>query len=161
MLIILLVILVIMITFIVIHAIQEAKYEELENKVLKTLGFANWSIVPYYDAHITVKSRQTLEKYDSIKFFKENREKLVEAEAILARKKDVAGILNTFLGNNEFVGNSQYNRLKSQINSVIEKTDAYRIHIEYISSAGNHLAKKTINIYPRDIEPEKMISNTM
>lgn len=35
------------------------------------------------DADITVKSRQTLEKYDAIKFFKENREKLIEAENVI------------------------------------------------------------------------------
>ena len=39
---------------------------------------------------IFVKSRQTLEKYDIIKFFKENREKLAEAENIIKEKKDSA-----------------------------------------------------------------------
>lgn len=35
------------------------------------------------DVDVTVKSRQTLEKYDAIKFFKENREKLIEAENVI------------------------------------------------------------------------------
>ena len=35
------------------------------------------------DAYVLVKSRQTLEKYDVIKFFKENSEKLAEAENII------------------------------------------------------------------------------
>lgn len=39
------------------------------------------------DAYVSVKSRQTLEKYDAIRFFKENRERLTEAENIIQEKK--------------------------------------------------------------------------
>lgn len=39
------------------------------------------------DAYVTVKSRQSLEKYDAIKFFKENSEKLTEAENIMKERK--------------------------------------------------------------------------
>ena len=42
------------------------------------------------DVHVHVKSRQSLEKYDAIKFFKENREKLEEAENIIKEKKGSA-----------------------------------------------------------------------
>lgn len=42
------------------------------------------------DAYVPVKSRQTLEKYDAIKFFKENSEKLAEAENIIKEKKGSA-----------------------------------------------------------------------
>lgn len=38
------------------------------------------------DVYVTVKSRQTLEKYDAIKFFKENSAKLTEAENIIKEK---------------------------------------------------------------------------
>lgn len=40
------------------------------------------------DECVTVKSRQTLEKYDVISFFKENGEKLAEAENVIKGKKD-------------------------------------------------------------------------
>ena len=49
-----------------------------------------------------VKSRQTLEKYDSIKFFKENKEKLTRAENIVKRKNEVSTTLRKFLENNEY-----------------------------------------------------------
>ena len=39
------------------------------------------------DAYVSVKSRQTLEKYDAIRFFKENRERLTEAENTIQEKK--------------------------------------------------------------------------
>ena len=42
---------------------------------------------PKADAYVSVKSRQTLEKYDVIRFFKENSEKLTEAEKIIKEKK--------------------------------------------------------------------------
>lgn len=38
------------------------------------------------DAYVSVKSRQTLNKYDVIKFFKENKEKIAEAENIIKQK---------------------------------------------------------------------------
>ena len=40
------------------------------------------------DEIVTVRSRQTLEKYDVIMFFKENREKIVEVENIIKTKTD-------------------------------------------------------------------------
>ena len=38
------------------------------------------------DVYVTVKSRQTLEKYDAISFFRENSEKLTEAENVIKEK---------------------------------------------------------------------------
>lgn len=46
---------------------------------------------------VIVKSRATLEKYDAIKFFKENREKLAEAEKIIQWKNEVSNTLTSFL----------------------------------------------------------------
>lgn len=58
----------------------------MEAEVLRKLGFSSWNIISYFDEYVTVKSRQTLEKYDDVKFFKENREKLAKAESIIKRK---------------------------------------------------------------------------
>ena len=41
------------------------------------------------DAYVIVKSRQALENYDGVKFFKENREKLDEAENVIKEKDAV------------------------------------------------------------------------
>lgn len=79
-------VLVIIILIVAVSIILEQKYKQLETEVLKELGFPNWNIISYFDEYVTVKSRQTLEKYDDIKFFKENREKLVRAENIIKRK---------------------------------------------------------------------------
>ena len=93
------VILAVIIVIITVKSINEKKYRELETEVLKKLGFSNWNIVSYYDEYVTVKSRQALEKYDHVKFFKENREKLERAKKIIKRKKTpLMLIFNKFKG---------------------------------------------------------------
>lgn len=139
-------VLVIIILIVAVSIILEQKYKQLEKEVLKELGFPNWNIISYFDEYVTVKSRQTLEKYDDIKFFKENREKLVIAENIIKRKNNVATTLKRFLENNEYKSRLQYNRLTKQIDVVLKNAGAYRINVNYISSAGNNLGRKEIAI---------------
>lgn len=139
-------VLVIIILIVAVSIILEQKYKQLEKEVLKELGFSNWNIISYFDEYVTVKSRQTLEKYDDIKFFKENREKLVRAENIIKRKNNVATTLKRFLENNEYKSRLQYNRLTKQIDVVLKNAGAYRINVNYISSAGNNLGRKEIAI---------------
>lgn len=139
-------VLIIIIIIVAVSIILEQKYKQLEKEVLKELGFSNWNIISYFDEYVTVKSRQTLEKYDDIKFFKENREKLVRAENIIKRKNNVATTLKRFLENNEYKSRLQYNRLTKQIDVVLKNAGAYRINVNYISSAGNNLGRKEIAI---------------
>lgn len=122
----------------------DIKYKKMEAEALKELGFPNWDIASYFDEYITVKSRQTLEKYDDIKFFKENREKLARAEKVITRKEEITQILNKFLANNQYKSCFQYGRLVKRINKILRNASAYRISVEYISSAGNHLGKKEL-----------------
>ena len=61
---------------IIIMVNKEEKYKRLKMEVLEEIGFPSLSMISYFDEEVIVKSRQTLEKYDDIKFFKENREKL-------------------------------------------------------------------------------------
>ncbi len=142
---------IILITIVTIKSINAKKYKELEAEVLKKLNFPHWNIVSYFNANVIVKSRQTLEKYDEIKFFKENGDKLTEAKNIIKIKNKVVSILRNFLNNNEYKDHSQYNRLENQINTVISAASAYRIQVTYISSAGNNLGSKTIALNQYDI----------
>lgn len=139
-------------TIFLVKAITDKKYKELEDEVLKELGFFSWKIVSYYDEYVTVKSRQTLEKYDAIKFFKENREKLAQAQNIIKRKNETAYILGMFLKDNKYKTHSQYHRIEKQIKEVLKNADDYRISVKYISSAGNLLGEKTIVLNRYDIE---------
>ena len=76
----------IFVIILVVKIIMEQKYKQLETEILKELGYPNWNVISYFDEYVIVKSRQALEKYDDIKFFKENREKIVRAEDVLKRK---------------------------------------------------------------------------
>lgn len=125
---------------------REEEYRKLSEEALKSMGLLSWNLVPYFDESIVVKSRQTLEKYDDIKFFKENREKLSTAESVLLKKQNVADILRQFQKNNEFESHRQYPRLLKQIDTTLRCASAYRIKVSYISSAGNKLGEKEIGV---------------
>ncbi len=139
-----LVIIAIIVTITIFKNIKEKEYRELEYEVLRELGFPSWNIISYFDENVIVKSRQALGNYDDIKFFKENREKLVQAKNIIERKNEVANILREFLADNDYETHPQYGRLINQINAVVTSARAYRICVTYISSAGNHLGRREI-----------------
>ncbi|MBS5546382.1 MAG: HNH endonuclease [Lachnospiraceae bacterium] len=132
--------------------VSNLKYKELESEVLRKLGFSNWNIVPFLDVRVTVKSRQTLEKYDDIKYFKESREKLSQTENVLRRNKDVTEKLKSFLKGNEFQSCFQYKKIENRINGVIKNAEAFRVKVEYISSAGNKLGEKILTINQSKID---------
>ena len=142
----------IFVIILVVKIIMEQKYKQLETEILKELGYPNWNVISYFDEYVIVKSRQALEKYDDIKFFKENREKIVRAEDVLKRNMNIAINLRNFLENNEYKSRSQYGRLTKQINEVLKNAGAYRISVDYISSAGNHLGTKAIIVNQYNID---------
>lgn len=137
-------IVIIILAIVVIRSIRTQQYKKLEAEILGKLGFSNWNVISYFDESVTVKSRQTLEKYDDIKFFKENPEMLARAEKTIKRKNDVAATIRAFLENNEYKSRSLYNKVKKQIDTVLNNTGAFRIKVSYISSAGNNLGSKEI-----------------
>lgn len=134
----------IVIVIVVVKLIIDKKYKELETAVLKDLGFSSWNVVSYFDSNITVKSRQALEKYDDVKYFKENKGALDHAENNITIKNEVTVKFNNFLENNNYKSNSQYKKLLKSINEVLRNATAYRIKVCYISSAGNNLGQKEI-----------------
>lgn len=142
-------VIVIFLTVSIVKYVHEKKYREMEAAALKKLGFVNWNIVPYYDVYTNVKSRQALEKYDDIKYFKENSGMLEKAEQTLERKNEVVRRLQVFLQSNEFMSDKQYNRLVSEVNKLLGNASAFRILVRYVSSAGNNLGQKeiTLNFY--------------
>ena len=145
-------IVIIILAIVVIKSIRKQQYKKLEAEILDKLGFYNWNIVSYFDESVTVKSRQTLEKYDDIKFFKENQGMLARAEKTIKRKNDVAATIRGFLENNEYKSRSQYNKVKKQIDTVLNNAGAFRIKVSYISSAGNNLSSKEICVSQYSID---------
>lgn len=152
-----LIIAIIIIVAFIVGVVNNSKFKKLEAEILEKARLTGWYDVPYYDEQVVVKSRSTLEKYDAIRFFKENREKLNEAEMIIERKNFIEKCLRESLviiePKNFFECiNSTYRKLKKHIDSGIIKSHAYRIEVKYITSAGNHLASKEIVLNKGEIK---------
>ena len=129
----------------------EKEYKELEKNVLYDLGLASWYSVSYYDQYLTVKSRQALEKYDTIKYFKEDKNRLYTAETDIKKKNKSKEFFQNYLTNNKFKGHPQYIRIEQEIKQLITNTSAYRVKVTYISSAGNALGSKEISLTQNNI----------
>ncbi len=140
------VIIVLIVIYFIVRYINKKKYDELQAAVLKELGLSGWNVVPYLDSYVTVKSRATLEKYDDVKFFKENKGKLEEAEKVIKRKNELTKKLKSFLEDNQFKSNKQYKKIVNQINEMLKNAVSYRISVSYISSAGNKLGYREISL---------------
>lgn len=136
----------IILAIIIVKICIKRAYKKLEKEALDALGFSDWNIISYIDDNVTVKSRQALEKFDDLKYFKENREKLLRAVNVIKRKAEVEKTVKKFLEENTLQSRFQYKRLAKQIAMVLESARAYRIRVEYISSAGNHLGEKDIAV---------------
>jgi len=137
-------ILFVLVMWITVKVVLRIKYRKLEKEILKTLEYAGWDVVTYFDENVRVKSRQALEKYDDIKFFKENEGKFEQAEMILMKKQQVSHTLKNFLDNNDYKKRVTYRRIVKNINALLKNAEAYRICVDYYSAAGNHLGQKEI-----------------
>lgn len=124
----------------------ERQFYQMEAEVLRELGLRSWNAVPYYDKHTTVKSRQALEKYDDIKYFRDNKEMLEVAEKTIEQKRDITTTLKKFLESNDFKSRPQYHKIKQQVNTALKNAEAFRVRVSYISSAGNNLGEKEIAV---------------
>lgn len=145
-----LIVIIVLVVVVVKIAIQ-TQYNKLEREVLGELGFFDWNVVPYFDEAVTVKSRQTLEKYDDIKFLKEDSSRLARAEKVIQRKNDVAAKVNRFLQNNAYTSRGQYGKIKKLLDTVLNDASAFRVRVSYVSSAGNTLGSKEIRLSQYDI----------
>lgn len=145
----------IIVIIIIVKVISKRKYEELEKEILQKLGFSSWNMMTYFDEYVAVKSRQALEKYDDVKFFKENKGKLTRAEEIIKKKNNIVDILKKFLEDNEYKSRPKYRQITRQIDVVLRNASAYRIKVQYISSAGNHLGEKVITLQQSSINKFK------
>ena len=138
--------LIILLAIVAIETFRKQQYKKLEAEILGKLGFSNWNVVPYFDESVIVKSRQALEKYDDIKFFKENPKMLARAEETIQKKDAVLATLEEFLEDNEYKSRPQYKKVKKQIDALRGNASAFRIKVTYISSAGNNLGSKQVGV---------------
>lgn len=122
------------------------RIEQLENAVKVKLGLTSWNIFPYNDIVINVRSRVALEKYDDFVFLKEDRSRLEKVEKVINEKNELSRVLQEFLKNNDFKEHKYYYVVEERVNYILKQCEGYKIHIDYISSAGNYLDSKDICI---------------
>lgn len=125
---------------------------ELESFVLQDLNLPEWNVMPYFDVYIPVKSRKALDSYDAIRYFKENREKLPGAQRALQTKLAVYDSVSSYLQDNPYKHRLFYRRVQKKMNGVLRNASAYRIRVDYISTAGNHLGIRDIPISLAEME---------
>lgn len=118
------------------------EYIKLECSVLNALGFPCWLDIPYLDGQVVVNSRQSLENYDAFKYLKENDILINNIENNLKNKSQVFLTTNSFLLDNEYKTHPQYSKIEQIIQGIMLNSSTYRVQVEYISYAGNHLGEK-------------------
>ena len=126
--------------------LREEQYRKLENDVLKELNISSWGVVSGCDEKIIVKTKSTFEKYDYLHYLKENREKFETIVKIINNKTTIVKRMNEFVYSNNYKTHPQYNKVESQIALVLRRAASYRVKILYITSAGNCLGQKEIEI---------------
>ena len=126
--------------------------DELESFVLQDLNLPEWNVIPYFDVYIPVKSRKSLDSYNAIRYFKENREKLPEAKRALQTKLAVYDSVSSYLQDNPYKHRFAYRRVQKKMNGILRNASAYRIRVDYISTAGNHLGIRDIPVSLTEME---------
>ncbi|MBC2849860.1 HNH endonuclease [Cetobacterium sp. 8H] len=134
---------------------KERQYRIFKTKILTELGLNSLDTFSYFDTDVTVKSRQALENYDDIKFFRENNKMLEEVEKIIEKKNNIANILKKFFKDNKYINNPNYYRFKNEIDKTLNRTEAYIIKVNYITSSGNNLGLREIAITQNHINKYK------
>ncbi len=142
----------VVVAIIVIKFVRRNQYRKLEIDVLNELGIMYWNSIHYIDEYVTVKSRQSLEKFDNIKFFKEYDGRLSQAETIIIRKDEISRRAKSFLEDNEYKTRPQYKRVVKNIDELVRNAGAYRVEVDYITSAGNKQGEKVIAVTQYDID---------
>ncbi|MGL5724655.1 HNH endonuclease [Cetobacterium sp.] len=134
---------------------KERQYRVFKTEILNELGLSTLDLFSNFDTNITVKSRQALENYDDIKFFREDNKMLEKVEKIIEKKNNIANIFKIFFKNNKYIDNPNYSRLKEEITKTLNRTEAYIIKVNYITSSGNNLGLREIAITQHDINRYK------
>lgn len=136
---------IIIIVVLVIKSKIEKQRRELYDEVLDYLRLSNVDkLLQKYDDSVVVKSRQTLNNYDDIKYLKE-RDCFDKVVKVAIMRNDIKKDITKFLKQNDFMQRPQYDYVAKQLNSLLSLATGYRVKIVYITTAGNNKGSKLIN----------------
>lgn len=150
------VILTIIVAMMIINKIIEKQREALIDEILEHLNLSNIDdMLKRFDDQVIVKSKQTLQNYDEVKYLKEHNN-LDDIKHIVLMRQDIKKNIEGFLKGNEFVQRPQYKYAANWLGDCLSLTNGYRAKIVYITSAGNNRGEKLIRYsLPEVIEFEE------
>ena len=120
------------------------KREELLSEVLCFLELQEIdSMLKTYDDQVIVKSRQTLENYDDLKYLKESGQ-FEHVKKITKIKAHIRKTITSFLEDNDYSKRSQYAYVAEQLDYYVSLADGFRVMVVYITSAGNYNGEKLL-----------------
>lgn len=119
--------------------------DELMNEIMEVLHLDNIEVVlKEYDDEVTVKSRQTLDNYDDIKYLKET-DSFENVKKIAEERKEIRLKLNAFLRENEYKNRPQYEYVQKVLNEYSRLARGYRVQVIYFTPAGRNYGHKLIS----------------
>lgn len=121
-------------------------YNDLESSILRELELKNWKYTKSYDVSAPLKSKQGLDKYDDIKFFKEYDYMLSQVDEELKAKKNYSDKINKFLKKNYYKEIELYPLIEAKIKRNLVNTKNYVVLAFYKSPAGRVYLEKKIYI---------------
>lgn len=150
------VVLFIIVLAIIINKRIEKQRETLIDEILEHLNLSNIDdMLKRFDDQVIVKSKQTLQNYDEVKYLKEHNN-LDDIKHIVLMRQDIKKNIEGFLKGNEFVQRPQYKYAANWLGDCLSLTNGYRAKIVYITSAGNNRGEKLIRYsLPEVIEFEE------
>lgn len=148
---ILVLILIAFIVYLIINKRIKKQRETLIDEILDYLNLGNIdSLLKKYDDQVTVKSKQTLENYDDIKYLKE-RENLDEVKHVVLMRQDIKRDIESFLQENEFMQRPQYKYVANWLSGYLPLAEGFRARIVYITSAGNNRGERLVRFFAKDV----------
>lgn len=143
---------VIVIVALIINGIIKRQRRVLLNEILEFLHLENIEkLLPDYDDRIVVKSRQTLNNYDDLKYLKEYDYFDYVLDKSETRKR-IKKSIETFLAGNEFQARPQYDYVSSILKEYSVLANGYRVLVVYITSAGNNKGERLLHMTSRRID---------
>ena len=140
------VIVVFVVILLVAKSIVNNQRRELLSEILSELHLEKIdSQLEEYDDSIIVKSRQTLNNYSDLKYFKDN-DVFESVRKKSETRKRIKDCLYSFLGENDYEKRPQYGYVKNQLINYMQMADGYRVLVTYITSAGDNKGERILHI---------------
>lgn len=138
-----------LLVFLIVLAIKtkiSKQRSNLLNEILKELDLEDIDyLTKDHDDKIVVKSRQTLDNYDDLKYIKEY-DAFDRVQKGIETKNWVKGVLNSFLDGNDYQTRPQYAYVEKQLLEYLAMAEGYKVLVVYITPAGNNKGERLIRI---------------